>query len=179
MQLVLQNHPCRAFLGISDVSRAYQYWLLSLASFKISRDLVHCNCKECPGSFLQETIPAVLSLSILLSFIDKHKLTPVFITDVKLSGFAVFSDTMTLLPNTLLKQFIKQFFQSTLPPLQLKYMLVVIKVLKIQFECWPVLYYSVFFWCFFEENLCWFALENSKRMTPPQLFVNCSEYCKT
>lgn len=133
------------FWAFQMLSRVYQYWLLSLASFKISRDLVHCNCKECPGSFLQETIPAVLSLPILLSFIDKHKLTPVFITDVKLSGFAVFSDTMTLLPNTLLKQFIKQFFQSTLPPLQLKYMLVVIEVLKIQFECWPVLYYSVFF----------------------------------
>lgn len=97
------------------------------------------------GSFLQETIPGVLPLPILLSFVDKHKLSPVFITDVKLSAFAVFSDTMTLLPNTLLKQFIKQYCQSTRLSLQLKYMLMVIKGLKIQFECLPVFCITVYF----------------------------------
>lgn len=39
---------------------------------------------------LRETIPDVLSLPIVLSFVYKYKLTPVFITDVKLNVLLCF-----------------------------------------------------------------------------------------
>lgn len=53
--------------------------------------------------------------------------------------------TLTLLPNTSLMPFIKQYCQSTLLPLQLKRVLVVIKGLKTQFERLPVFCFAVYF----------------------------------
>lgn len=58
---------------------------------------------------------------------------------------SVFSDTITLLSNILLTLFIKQYCQSTLLPLQLRYVLLVIKGLKIWFECLPVFCITMYF----------------------------------
>lgn len=89
-------------------------------------------------------IPGVLSLPILLSFVDKHKLTPVFITDVKLNGFALFlREIITLLSNTLLTQFIKQCGQSTLCTTKIR--AGGHKRVNILLECLPVFCITVYF----------------------------------
>lgn len=147
MQLVLQNHPCRAFLGISDLSFqrfiSTGFCLMCLLRPQMILFIVTAKnvwvlyfrkqylvFRPCPSCFHSST-----NTSSLLSLLP-----------CKTEWFcSVFSGTITLLSNILLTQFIKQYCQSTLLPLQLKYVLVVLKGLKIWFECLPVFCITVYF----------------------------------